>query len=111
MADKIVALSRRYEAHGKVFESVTVREPRWEDVLELGEPYELQRAGGQTVVIENTATVASYVKRCIGEPGIECLGGLGVKDSRAVREAVLDFFTSSAPAAGSMKPSDGAPIS
>lgn len=99
MADTIVKLSRRYEAHGKVFESVTVREPRWSDMLELGEPYEVQRAGGSNVIIENTATVAAYIKRCIVEPGSECCGELGVKDTRAVRDAVLDFFRPGEPPA------------
>lgn len=93
MADKIVKLSRRYEAHGEIFDTVTVREPRFEDLLALGEPYEIQRAGTQDVVIENTAAVAAYVRRCIVAPGVEKLGELSIADARKVRGAVLDFFT------------------
>lgn len=101
MADKIVPLSKRYEAHGEVFDSVTVREPRFEDLLALGEPYEIQRAAGNNVVIENTATVAAYVRRCVVSPGVEQLGMLGLADARHVRDAVIDFFMQSASAAGS----------
>jgi hypothetical protein len=100
MADKVIPLSRRYEAHGETFESVTVREPRFADLLELGEPYEVQRAAGNNVVIENTATVAAYVKRCVTAPGIEKLGTLSLADARLVREAVIDFFLPSAPPEG-----------
>lgn len=94
MAEKTIPLSRRYEAHGEVFDSVTVREPRFEDLLALGEPYEIQRAGGQEVVIENTASVAGYVKRCIVLPGVEKLGEVSLKDARAIKKAVIDFFSS-----------------
>lgn len=97
MADKIIALSKQYEAHGEVFKSVTVREPGFEDLLALGEPYEMQRAAGQDVVIENTATVSAYVKRCVTAPGIEKLGVLSLADARLVRDGVIDFFTRTAP--------------
>lgn len=91
--EKVVPLSRRYEAHGKVFDSVTLREPRFEDLLALGEPFDAQRTrGGATVVVENIEVVAGYVRRCVVAPGVECLGDLGVKDARAVRGAVIDFF-------------------
>lgn len=99
MTDTIVKLSRRYEAHGKVFDAVTVREPLWSVILKLGEPYEVQRAAGSNVIIENTSTVAAYVNHCIVEPGAECCGELGVKDTRAVRDAVLDFFRPGEPPA------------
>lgn len=99
MADKIVPLSKRYEAHDQTFDSVTVREPRFEDLLALGEPYEVQKAAGNNVVIENTATVAAYVRRCVVSPDIGQLGVLGLADARLVREAVIDFFMPAAPAA------------
>lgn len=101
MTDKVVKLSRRYEAHDNTFDSVTVREPRFEDLLALGEPYEVQRAAGNNVVIENTEAVAAYVKRCVVSPGVEQLGVLSLADARLVRDAVIDFFISSAAADGS----------
>ncbi|WP_152536048.1 hypothetical protein [Mesorhizobium loti] len=101
MPDKIVPLSKRYEAHDQTFDSVTVREPRFEDLLALGEPYEVQKAAGNNVVIENTATVAAYVRRCVVSPDIGQLGVLGLADARLVREAVIDFFMPSAPPASS----------
>lgn len=92
MANVTVKLSRQYEAHGKLFSSVTIREPRFEDLLALGEPYEMQRAAGQNVVIENTGVIADYVRRCVVEPGVENMGELSIRDARAVRDGVLDFF-------------------
>ncbi|TIP22614.1 MAG: phage tail assembly protein [Mesorhizobium sp.] len=96
MAEKIVPLSKRYEAHGEPFDSVTLREPRFEDLLALGEPYEVQRAAGNNVVIENVDTVAAYVRRCVTAPGIEKLGALNLADARLVRDAVIGFFMVSA---------------
>ncbi|CAI2936157.1 hypothetical protein [Aminobacter niigataensis] len=94
MMEIVVPLARQYQAHGDVFSSVTVREPRFEDLLALGEPYEVQRTPqGGRVVIENTPAVAAYVKRCVIKPTSDHLGELDIKDARAVRNAVLDFFT------------------
>ncbi|MER8506707.1 hypothetical protein NKH91_17755 [Mesorhizobium sp. M0894] len=98
MAETVVPLSKRYEAHGEAFESVTLREPRFEDLLALGEPYEIQRAGGNNVVIENVDTVADYVRRCVVAPGIEKLVVLELADARLVRDAVIGFFMRTAPA-------------
>ena len=93
MAETVVPLSRRYEAHGEAFDSVTVREPRFPDLMALGEPYEVQRLpGGGSVVIENVGVVADYVNRCVTSPTVDKLVELGVADARAVREGVLDFF-------------------
>ncbi|MER9972016.1 hypothetical protein [Mesorhizobium sp. M0060] len=112
MTEKTVTLSRRYEAHGAVFETVKVREPRFNDLMQLGEPYEMQRAAGNNVVIENVETVAAYVRRCVIEPGFDMLGELGIKDARAVRVAVLDFFTYGEPATASpASKSEPAPMS
>lgn len=95
---QVVKLSRKYEAHGNVFDEVTVREPRFVDLMALGEPYEVQKtANNVPVVIENTAIIADYVNRCVVNPGIECLAELGIKDARAVRGAVLSFFISGEP--------------
>lgn len=95
MAEKTIPLSRQYEAHNETFAEVVIREPRFADLLALGEPYEMQRspAGGQ-IVIENTEAVAGYVRRCVLKPSFDRLGELGIADSRAVRDGVLGFFTS-----------------
>ncbi|WP_376704684.1 hypothetical protein RQ479_08035 [Mesorhizobium sp. ISC25] len=98
MTETVVPLSKRYEAHGEAFQSVTLREPRFEDLLALGEPYEIQRAAGNNVVIENVDTVAAYVRRCVVTPGIEKLGVLELADARLVRDAVIGFFMRTASA-------------
>ena len=91
---KIVSLSRRYEAHGVPFDTVEVREPRLNDILRLGEPFEAQQTGaGNVVIVDNPEAVAGYVRTCVVKPPFENLGELGVEDSRALRDAVLGFFT------------------
>jgi Phage tail tube protein len=53
MGDKVVNLTRRYEAHGKTFDSVTLRAPKLRDYLVVGEPVEVQPSGdGGRMVIE-----------------------------------------------------------
>ncbi len=110
MKTKEVKLTRRFEAHGKVFESVTVREPRWEDVMALGEPFDVQKSiSGNVLVQPQLEVIAGYIRRCVVSPGFENLGELGVTDTRAVRDAVLDFFLPGGePASSSPNPSETA---
>jgi hypothetical protein len=90
---RVVKLSKSYTVFDKTFSEVTLREPTFDDLLELGEPFEGQRsAGGQMVVFENKDAVAGYVTRCVESPDFASLGSLSIADARAVRDGVLDFF-------------------
>lgn len=114
MSRKTVTLSRQYETHGKVFDSVTLREPTFADYFALGEPREAQPAkGGGMMILTYTDIIRGYIDRCAVEPTSECLQGLGLKDAKALQEAVLGFFREPPASAGegatSSSVPDGAP--
>lgn len=97
MAEKIVKLSRKYEAFGKVFDSVTLREPKLRDHFQLGDPVEIHSGpdGQGRFVIEHLDRVQGYLDRLAvpEKPGRECIDDLDLADSIALKQAVNDFFT------------------
>lgn len=96
--EKTVRLSRRYEAHGRAFDSLTFREPKMADFEAIGEIAEYQPApNGGMMIIHHDDRVWQYrdrlLKRGEGMPGAEDLGELTLVDAIAVKEAVSGFFT------------------
>jgi len=111
---KTVALSRTYAAHDKPIAAVRLKEPTVDDYLDLGEIFEVQHsADGARVVIERDGVLRGYVERCVDGVDFAIVGTFGLKDGRAIREAMLDFFRDAAPSTGasttSSSASDGAP--
>jgi hypothetical protein len=96
MAETVVKLSRRYEAHGETFDSVTLREPKLRDHFAIGDPVEMHRdpnGGDARFVVEHLDRVQAYLDRLVVKPApAAVLGDLDLVDSLAVREAVRDFF-------------------
>ncbi|MCF3642918.1 hypothetical protein LXM94_23410 [Rhizobium sp. TRM95111] len=95
MAKVTVALSKSYEAHGKIFNSVVLREPTYADIFlsGLGRPQELQSGGnGKVMLLTYPETVDGYVQRLASEPPAECLLDLNAVDSMRVEKAICDFF-------------------
>jgi len=94
--EKTVPLSRKYEAHGQVFDSVTLRAPKLRDHIAIGDPVEIHAGpdGEGRFVVEHLDRIAAYLDRLAvaGRPGRECLDDLDLADSIAVKEAVTDFF-------------------
>lgn len=106
MAEVEVVLGRRIEAHGKVFDKVILREPRWADFWSLGAPTEYRRdpdGGIMTITMDNI--VLAYVERCLVSPGIDVLEQLNIGETLLVRDAVLGFF--SRPAGKTPSPAPG----
>lgn len=94
MAEVDVVLGRRLEAHGKVFDKVILREPRWADFWGLGAPTEYRRdPDGSMMTLTLDHIVLAYVERCLVSPGIEALEQLTVGETLLVRDAMLGFFT------------------
>lgn len=97
MGEKIVKLSRQYEAHGKVFDTVTLRPPKLRDHMQLGDPVELHPGpdGAGRFLVEHLERVQSYLDRlCVPErPGRECIDDLDLVDSMSLKDAVTDFFS------------------
>ncbi|MFM2279656.1 MAG: Rhizobium phage vB RleM [Pseudomonadota bacterium] len=92
---KTVTLTRSYEAFGKTFSTVRLREPTYKEIFMegLGRPQEWQRTeGGGMVLVTYPPVVASYIERVAVEPGIEALTQLGAVDSMRLERAITDFF-------------------
>ncbi len=96
MSEKSVPLSRKYEAHGQVFNSVVLRAPKLRDHIAIGDPVEVHAGpdGQGRFAVEHLDRIAAYIDRLPvpGKPGRECLDDLDLVDSIAVKDAVTDFF-------------------
>ncbi len=92
MSGKSIALSRRYEAFGKAFDRIELREPTFEDLFTVGEVQEWQPvAGGDgMMLITHDDRIRAYAERLSGDAAV--LPQLALKDSLAVKKAILDFF-------------------
>lgn len=110
MADKIVALSRTYEAHGVAFKSVTLREPKLRDHMALGDPAETQLGPNDGMVyIEHFDVISGYLQRLATAPGWESLQDLDLVDSIALKKAVTGFFVEAARRGSPQTSSSGDP--
>ena len=112
---KRVKLSRIYAIHDKPVGELVLKEPTFDDYLELGEPVELhQGAGGARVVVVNHEAVRGYIERSVEGIDPANLGLLGLADARALREGILGFFhqpaTSTPPPPDSSSSTAGAPL-
>ncbi len=96
MTEKSIPLSRKYEAHGQVYDTVVLRQPKLRDHIAIGDPVEIHAGpdGQGRFVVEHLDRIAAYLDRLAvpGRPGRECLDDLDLVDSIAVKDAVTDFF-------------------
>lgn len=96
MSEIDIPLSRRYEAHGKTFDKVFLREPKLRDHFAIGDPVEVHSGpdGEGRFVVEQVDRVAAYLERlCVAEkPGLESVQDLDLVDSIAVKQAIIGFF-------------------
>jgi hypothetical protein len=91
---KTVSLSQAYTTHTGEEKSLTLREPKFNDVMALGEPVATGwMAGGVVVRNINYECVLGYAERLVQKPWDPALlGGLNVRDTQAVVEAIIGFF-------------------
>jgi hypothetical protein len=92
---KTVPLSRRYEAHGRVFDAVTLRDPKYRDFIDIGDPVEFQPLpdGSGQMIVKHLDRVDSYVSRLVTEPvSAADLVDLDLVDALALEGGILDFF-------------------
>lgn len=95
MADKVIKLSRTYAAHGQTFDSITLREPKSRDYLEIGDPVEMHSdpsGGDGRFVVEHLDRIKAYAQRLPIHPTPESLVDLDLVDAIAMKEAICDFF-------------------
>lgn len=96
MVDRVLKLSRRYEAPGaEPFDSVTLREPTYGDIFVsgLGRPVEWQPSrSGEIVRIVHADVIDSYVQRLLRSPAYGHVEALDAVDALALAEEVCGFF-------------------
>lgn len=100
MPNAVVKLSAPLVGHA-VVRQLEFREPRWDDIMTLGDPYVWTDHPSRPDYIVPTPipeVCKAYAERLIavgdkdGDPML--LSQLGVRDSHAVRDAIKDFFLS-----------------
>lgn len=103
----IVTLVEPIEGHEGSIRQVEFREPRYRDIVGFGAPYSVHSvAGGEEVTIINEAELAHYIEACLVKPAEpDLLKQLGLRDTFAVRRAVLGFFLQPAAAGAGSKTS------
>ncbi|MGU3417650.1 hypothetical protein [Methylobacterium sp. D54C] len=110
MSNKIVTLERPIMGH-RPYRQLEFREPKFRDLMELGDPYVWVPAGNEySRRVDDTQIIAKYAERLLVEDGKAgdplILDQLGVVDTRKVREAIVDFFQPAAAAAASSTSSE-----
>jgi hypothetical protein len=94
MSDKVIKLSRRYEAHGAAFDEVHIRQPKLRDLLAIGDPIEAQpNNDGGRMLVEYQDRIEAYASRLIQKPGYETVQDLDLADAMRIKDAILDFFS------------------
>ena len=80
--------------HRGVCTEIVLREPSYDDYIELGEIITLGRApDGAVFSVDNSEVLRSYISKCLVEPQDPLvLNQGGVKLARAIKGAVLGFF-------------------
>jgi hypothetical protein len=95
MSPRAIKLSRRYESHGRIFDTVSLRDPKYRDLLAVGDPIELQPlpSGAGEMVVKYLDRIEDYVGRLLQDPlSVADLVDLDLVDAMAIEEAILGFF-------------------
>ena len=96
MATKKITLDKPITGH-RVIRELEFREPRWDDIMEIGDVYVwTPRGDGYQIPTPLYGNIKAYSERLIVEgdkPGDPInLTLLGVSDTRKVKDAIMDFF-------------------
>lgn len=92
---KTIKMSRRYEAHGKIFDAVALRDPKYRDLIDIGDPVEQQPlpGGDGSMIVKHSDRIDAYVARLLQEPlSTADIIDLDLADALALEGAILDFF-------------------
>jgi hypothetical protein len=94
MPNTTVTLANPIEGHDGQIKTITLREPKYGDVMALGEPSAYARSeGGMVFQAEKDGIVQGYIERLMVEPNDPALLlQLSLKDSLKLKETVYDFF-------------------
>jgi hypothetical protein len=98
---RAIKLSRPISWHGEMLTTLTLKEPKGSDYVELGEPRLLVRQGDGFYFVDQPHIVKAYLERCIDhEAGNFLLALMSLRDTQKTKAALLDFFTDATEAAG-----------
>lgn len=94
MANAVVTLTSPIEGHEGQIKAITLREPKYGDVMALGEPSAYARSeGGLVFQAEKDGVVQSYIERLMIVPNDpSLLLQVSLADALKLKDAVYDFF-------------------
>ena len=89
-----VPLEEPIVGHRDPIKAIVLREPTYEDYMEIGDPYEIgESEGGVRFTVQNPDAVRAYIDRCLVAPNDPLLlTQASARVGRKVRLAVLGFF-------------------
>lgn len=103
-----IPLKEPIESHHGLVKEIVVRPPTWGDVMGTGSPYTVHfDKEGKPFLVYDEAALAHYCDVLVVEPKNKLIleGEVGLADTMAVREAVVNFFLAAAGAGGGSKTS------
>lgn len=94
MPNTTVTLATPIEGHEGQIKTITLREPKYADVMALGEPSAYARSdGGMVFQAEKDGVVQGYIERLLVEPQDPALLlQVSLKDALQLKDAVYNFF-------------------
>lgn len=80
--------------HGEPIRAIVLREPTFDDYLEIGDPYEIGESEDKVrFTVQSPDAVRAYIERCMVVPADPLLlSQAPAVVGRKVRLAILDFF-------------------
>jgi len=92
---KTIVLEESVVLFDKRLTEITIREPTCAEFISIGEPQIWARsADGGIFVVEQPAAIKQYLDRCLMvENGSAAFSLLSLQDGKAIKGALLGFFT------------------
>jgi hypothetical protein len=91
-----VKLTKPIAGHSGLIKEITLREPRYREIMKFGEPFQrgFTRDGSVAYYVENIDVIRSYIEVLIQAPADALLlEQLETADTLRLKDAVLGFFT------------------
>ncbi len=98
MASKKVILETAVEWFGRRIKEIEIREPTCAEFIDIGEPQIWARsADGGIFAIEQGGAIKQYLDKCLKvENGSDIFALMSLKDGKAIKGALLSFFSDAA---------------
>jgi hypothetical protein len=89
-----IPLDAPLTTHDGPLKQIVLREPTFDEYLELGDPYTVAAgASGVPFAVENVDVIKKYIAFCLVEPkNPALLSQAGANVARALKETLLSFF-------------------